>query len=90
MKSKQENLAELAKQLVENPVYQAAIIKIKGDLYNEFKRTGLFQKRKREHAWIKAQLLDALEREIASAITSGYKAQLDRERQSRNKNLRGL
>jgi len=61
----------MAKQVLDNPVYQEAILKVKGKLMAQFENTSFLQKRKREDIWRSFKNLQRLEAEIIKVMQSG-------------------
>ncbi len=66
-----------AKELIENPLYQEALIKIKGDLFNEFNSADLTSDKKRMEAWRQSQILDKFESNFNRIIRTGKDAEFE-------------
>ena len=61
----------LAQQVIDNPIFQEAILRVKGRLMAEFEGTKFFQRKKRDEIWRTFQNLKSIEAEIKKVMTSG-------------------
>lgn len=78
----EQYLGNKSQELVTHPAYIAAIARLRARLFEQFGRTGLFQRRKREGLWHRIQLLDDFEQELELMIRDGYLASQDLEQNS--------
>lgn len=76
---------EHAETLLTNPAFQQSLVRIRARLLEQFGRSGLFQKRKREVLWHRVQLLDDFEQELELMIRDANLAKSDIEQQKRSK-----
>ena len=79
-----------AEQLLANPAYKEAFKRVKENLFDEFSKTGVFGKRKREAIHKKVQVVDAIQNEIEMMVSKGKFLQQEEARMERNKKLKGL
>ena len=63
---------------------------LEAKLINDFKNTGLLQKKKREDAWRKMNMLDDLKSNLERFVRDAQAEKLKREHKSRSANLKGL
>ena len=66
-KSRQEDdifYGDHAETVINNPAYQQALIRMKAKLFENFGKTGIFQRRKREELWKMKRILDDFEQEF--------------------------
>lgn len=81
-------LGNHAETLVTNPAYQAAMIRIRAKVFENFGATGLFQGRKRERLWMMKRIIDDFEQELVNMITDGKIAIDDQKREKKLKQVR--
>lgn len=67
--------AAQAKQIVNNPMYKQAIIMIRGDLYNKFKKCGWKDDDERREIWRKEQIVDWFEEIMNETLETGKLAE---------------
>tara|TARA_R110000782_G_scaffold54592_2_gene115363 strand:- start:800 stop:1084 length:285 start_codon:yes stop_codon:yes gene_type:complete len=72
----QEERGRAAQELLDNPLFKEAFIKIKGDLFNSFNKTELAGDEARKDIWTKSQVLDAFERTFTDIVKHGQNATL--------------
>ena len=70
----QQERARVAQELLDNPIFQEAFIKIKGDLFIEFNSAKLSDDEKRIDVWRQSQILDKFERNFISIVKTGKTA----------------
>ncbi len=83
MSSQEISRGELARQIVDNPLYSEAITATKAKLLDDWASTKWFQVRKREQYWRMYRSTEAIESYLAKTITTGKmarKVQSDQER----------
>lgn len=84
-------LGHYAAQLLENPAYQAAILMIKGDLFEEFSRRTIWSgKRRREDIYKKIQAVNELDEKIRKLMSNGKALEKMNDRNRRLKSVGGL
>ena len=66
-----------AQELLNNPLFKEAFIKIKGDLFNEFNRTDLHSDKQRHNVWLQSQILDKFEANFTSIVKNGNTAAVE-------------
>ena len=78
-----------AKTILDNPIYQQAMIEIKGDLFEQWSKNTVWSgKRKREKIWDMMQGVIEFERKIEKALLDGRLLAKQEERQERLKSVR--
>lgn len=78
-----------AKLLMDNPLYQEAMIHIKGDLFNQWSKNTIWSgKRKREKLWDMMQGVIEFESKITQAFNDGIMLAKQEERAEKLKNMR--
>ena len=75
----QQERGRLALELLDNPLFQEAFIKIKGDLFNEFNKAELHSDKKRLDVWTQSQVLDKFERNFTDIVKNGKSATIQLE-----------
>jgi hypothetical protein len=65
-----------AEELLQHPLMQEALIKLKGDLLNDFHKTNLHSEKKRLNLWQQSQILDKFQRNFESIVKYGVDAKL--------------
>lgn len=65
------NKGELSKQLLENPAYSDAIMKIKATLFDMFTKTSYKDNDDRTEIWRKYQAIESLQNEIEETVDNG-------------------
>ena len=76
-----------AQTLTTNPAYEAAIARMKADLFGQFGSTGIFQRRKREELWKMIRLLDSFELKLEAMMSDALIAKSDLDREQRLKSV---
>ena len=70
----QEERGRVAKELLDNPLFQEAFIKIKGDLFNQFNSADLASDKERLDVWTQSQVLDKFEKTFIDIVKHGKTA----------------
>lgn len=73
-----------AESLLANPAYQAAMMRLKAGLFEQFGDTGLFQKRKREALWRMTRVAEKFESELEQMIRDASIAKEDLKQLEKN------
>ena len=73
----QQQRGTVAQDLLDNPIFKEAFIKIKGDLFNEFNRTDLHSDKQRHNVWLQSQILDKFEANFISIVKNGNAATIE-------------
>ena len=79
----QQERAIVAQELLDNPLFQEAFIKIKGDLFNEFNKAELHSDKKRLDVWTQSQVLDKFERNFTDIVKNGKSATIQLEQSAK-------
>lgn len=69
-----EEEAKYVKEIMQNPAYQAAIARVKGDYFSQWADTGPFQRRKREYLHKMIKVVLDFEGELQRALNDGLAA----------------
>lgn len=77
-----------AESLVNNPAYQAAMIRLKAKLFDQFGSSGIFQRRKREELWKMKRVLDDFENQLNTMMRDAKIAKQDLERKEKLKSVK--
>ena len=80
-----EERGRQAEELLRHPLIQEAFIKLKGDLLNEFRGTGLNDEKERLNVWQQSQILDKFERNFESIVKTGNHAKISLMENAKNK-----
>ena len=84
-------LGHYASALLDNPAYQAAIMMMKADLFDEFSRKTLWNgKRKREDIYKRIQAVNELDEKIQKLMSNGKALEHMQERHKRLKSVSGI
>ena len=70
----QQERGRVAQELLDNPLFQEAFIKIKGDLFNEFNKSDLESDEQRLNIWQQSQILDKFEKNFTDIVKKGDNA----------------
>ncbi len=70
----QQERGRVAQELLDNPLFQEAFIKIKGDLFNEFNKSDLDSDEQRLNIWQQSQILDKFEKNFTDIVKKGNAA----------------
>jgi hypothetical protein len=65
------NRAELARQVLENPIYTESVIQYRASLVDQWASTKWFQYRKRQEIWRMYRCVEAVEHGISKVFTAG-------------------
>ena len=79
----QQERARVAQELLDNPLFQEAFIKIKDDLFNEFNKAELHSDKKRLDVWTQSQVLDKFERNFTDIVKNGKSATIQLEQSAK-------
>lgn len=83
-------LGQYAEQLLGNPAYQAALVMIKAELFEEFSRGTIWSgKRKRENIYKQMQAVNELEAKIQSMMSNGKALESMEKRRQKLKAVSG-
>jgi hypothetical protein len=66
-----EQEAKHVKEIIDNPAYQAAIARVKGNYYSDLVDSGYFQRRKREYIYKMMRVIVDFEVELRRALNDG-------------------
>lgn len=84
-------LGQYAEQLLGNPAYQAALMMIKADLFDEFSRGTIWSgRRKREDIYKQMQAINELEAKIQNMMTNGKALESMEKRHNKLKSVSGI
>ena len=62
---------ELARQVIENPIYQEAMTATKAKLFDEWASTKWYQHKKRQEIWRMYRAAESVESSISRVMTAG-------------------
>lgn len=78
----EEMRGKLAQQVLDNPVYKESLIILTAQVVDEWKKCKWFQKRKKEHLWLKMQVLDEIKTNIEREIKKGIIAEMRKQKRA--------
>lgn len=81
------NRGELARQLLENPIYRESIMVTKAKLMDEWASTKWFQVRKREAFWRMYRAIESVQFHIEKVMKTGEMARTQDQRRKKLKNV---
>lgn len=85
-----KNRGVLAKQVLENPVYQEALVIIRGDLMVKFENTKPEDSGKRDEIWRQMRTVAEIEKRIKKVMVDGRVCEAELSRLEKAKKLIGL
>lgn len=85
-----KNRGVLAKQVLDNPVYQEAMVIIRGDLMVKFENTKPEDSEKRDEIWRQMRTIAEMEKRIKKVMVDGNVCEAELSRLEKLKNCIGL
>ena len=65
------NRGELARQVLENPIYAEAVTAVKAKLFDDWANTKYFQYKKRQEIWRMYRAAESIESQIEKVMQTG-------------------